>query len=179
MDVNDISKTSKDSIPDAKYYLVRPQGDIIYVMEDKPDYKKEPFYAKCAGCKLDMQNYLIENCLCDFDLGEISYSEEDYLLTLDLCPSENTVVCVFGEEKHATIGEILAADTSRADKEVAEYYEFYNWHIPTLLNKEPFKKYIQEHLDEFKVEESKALPVPGPTKESKGIPIILNKRLLI
>ena len=48
-----------------------------------------------------------------------------------------------------------------------------------LLINEPFKKYIQEHLDEFKVEESEALPVPGPTKESKDIPVILNKRLLI
>lgn len=29
----------------------------------------------------------------------------------------------------------------------------------TVLINEPFKKYIQEHLDEFKVEESEALPV--------------------
>ena len=126
-----------------------------------------------------MHDYLVGSCLCEFDTGEISCDEDNYLYTLDLCPSENTVVCVFGEEKHATIGEILAADTYTTDKEVAKYYELYNWHISTLLNKEPFKKYIQEHLDEFKVEESEALLAPGPTKESKGIPIILNKRLLI
>lgn len=180
MNKDDISKTSKDSIPDAKYYLVRPEGsDIVYVMRDKPDYKRQPFYAKCSGCKSDMHDYLVGSCLCEFDTREISCDEDNYLYTLDLCPSENTVVCVFGEEKHATIGEILAADTYTTDKEVAKYYELYNWHISALLNKEPFKKYIQEHLDEFKVEESEALPAPGPTKESKGIPIILNKRLLI
>lgn len=180
MNKDDISKTSKDSIPDAKYYLVRPEGsDIVYIMQGKPDYKKEPFYAGCAGCKSDMQDYLMGNCLCELDTGEISCDEDYYLYTLGLCPSENTVVCVFGEEKHTTIGEILAADIYTADKEVAKHYEFYNWRISTLLNKEPFKKYIQEHLDEFKVEESEALPAPGPTKESKGTPIILNKRLLI
>lgn len=48
-----------------------------------------------------------------------------------------------------------------------------------MCTSQPFKKYIQEHLDEFKVEESKALPVPGPTKESRDIPVISNKRLLI
>lgn len=171
--------TSKDSIPDAKYYLVRPKGDMVYVMGSKPDYEKEPFYAKPAGCKLDMQNYLIKNCLCDFDLGKISYSEEDYLLTLDLCPSENTVVCVFGKEKHVTISEILADNTYVTDNEVANHYKLFDWHIPMLLDSEPFKKYIQEHPNEFKVEESEALPVSGPTKESKSTPIILNKRLLI
>lgn len=124
MNENDISKTSKDSIPDAKYYLVRPKdSSMIYVMEDKPDYKKEPFYAGCAGCKSDMQDYLMENCLCELDLEEIDCNVDNYLYTLDLHPSENTVVCIFGESK-----------------------------APSTL---------------------------GPTKESKGTPIILNKRLLI
>lgn len=58
-------------------------------------------------------------------------------------------------------------------------YGLFDWHIPMLLINEPFKKYIQEHLDEFKVEESEALPVPGPTKESRDIPVISNRRLLI
>lgn len=56
------------------------------------------------------------------------------------------------------------------------HYGLFDWHIPMLLINEPFKKYIQEHLDEFKVE---ALPVPGSTKESRDIPVISNRRLLI
>lgn len=183
MDVSDISKTSQNNIPDAKYYLVRPKGDMIYVMGDKPDYEKEPFYAKCAGCKLDMQNYLMRNCLCKIDTGEISYDEDNYLYVLDLCPSENTVVCVFGEpntiQVEPTVTEVLSSDTYKTDMEVAEHYEIFNWHIPMLLDKAPFKKYIQEHLDEFKVGKSKAPSTPGPTKESKGTPVISNRRLLI
>lgn len=168
-EVDFFGNDSKDSIPDAKYYLVRPKGGIVYVMGSKPDYEKEPFYAKSAGCKLDMRNYLMQNCLCDFDIETISCSEEDYLLTLDLWPSENTVVCVFGKEKHVAISEILANNTYVTDDEVAKHYEFYNWHISVLLHKKPFKKYIQEHLNEFKVEESKV----------SSTPVILNKRLLI
>ena len=50
MNKDDTSKTSKDSIPDAKYYLVRPEdSDIVYVMRDKPDYKRQPFYAQDAN----------------------------------------------------------------------------------------------------------------------------------
>ena len=37
----------------------------------------------------------------------------------------------------------------------------------------------REHLNEFKIGESKAPSTPGPTKESKGTPVILNRRLLI
>ena len=180
MDINDISKTSQNDIPDAKYYLVRPKDcNLIYVMGDKPDYKKEPFYAKCGGNTLKMTYYLANNCLCALDTTEISYKENKYLCTLGLCPSENTVVCVFGEGKPVTISEVLANDTYTTDKEVVKHYNLFNWHIPELLSTEPFKKYIQEHLDEFKVEESKAPSTPGPTKESKGTPVILNKRLLI
>lgn len=179
-EVDFFGNNSKDSIPDAKYYLVRPKNSsAVYIMVDKPDYKQEPFYAKCAGCKSDMQDYLIGHCIYDFDLEVINCSEEDYLDTLDLRPSENTVVCVFGEEKHVTISEILANNTYVTDNEVAKHYELYNWHIPILLNNEPLKSYIQEHLDEFKVKESKVPSTSNPTKESKGTPVILNKRLLI
>ena len=175
MDINDISKTSQNDIPDAKYYLVRPKDcNLIYVMGDKPDYKKEPFYAKCGGNTLKMTYYLANNCLCALDTTEISYKENKYLCTLGLCPSENTVVCVFGEGKPVTISEVLANDTYTTDKEVVKHYNLFNWHIPELLSMEPFKKYIQEHLDEFK-----APSTPGPTKESKGTPVILNRRLLI
>lgn len=71
------------------------------------------------------------------------------------------------------------SDAYKVDNEVAIHYGLFDWHIPMLLINEPFKKYIQEHLDEFKVEESEALPVPGPTKESRDIPVISNRRLLI
>ena len=180
MDINDISKTSQNDIPDAKYYLVHPKDcDLIYVMKDKPDYKKEPFYTTCKGSASDMTDYLSCNCLRVLDTGEISCDEYGYLCVLGLYPSENTVVCVFGEGKPVTISEVLANDTYTADKEVAKHYELFNWHISTLLSMEPFKKYIQEHPNEFKVEESKAPSTLGPTKESKGTPVILNKRLLI
>lgn len=183
-EVGFLGNNSKDSIPDAKYYLVRPKdSSMIYVMEDKPDYKKEPFYARCAGCKSDIQDYLMENCLCEFDLEEIDCVVDNCLYVLDLHPSENTVVCVFGEpakDKVDVFQTLTSIDTYSADREVARYYKTFDWHILTLLNNEPFKSYIQEHLDEFKkIGESKAPSSPGPTKESKGTPVILNKRLLI
>ena len=40
--------TSKDSILDAKYYLVRPKGSkTVYIMDLKPEYNKGPFYKAC------------------------------------------------------------------------------------------------------------------------------------
>ena len=178
MDVSDISKTSQNNIPNAKYYLVRPKdSSIIYVMEDKPDYKKEPFYAGCVGCKSDMRDYLMRKCLRELDLKEISCDAYNYLHVLDLHPSENTVVCVFGEPAEAKVDvfkTLTSIDTYSADEEVARYYKTFDWHISILLNNEPFKSYIREHLDEFK-----ASSTPSPTKESKGTPVILNRRLLI
>lgn len=183
MDVSDISKTSQNNIPNAKYYLVRPKdSSIIYVMEDKPDYKKEPFYAGCVGCKSDMRDYLMRKCLRELDLKEISCDELNYLCVLDLYPSENTVVCVFGEPAEAEVDvfkTLTSIDTYSADEEVARYYKTFDWHISTLLNNEPFKSYIREHLNEFKIGEFKAPSTPGPTKESKDTPVILNRRLLI
>ena len=172
---NSSENNSKDLIPDAKYYLVRPKdSSIIYVMEDKPDYKKEPFYARCVGCKSDMRDYLMRKCLRELDLEEISCDELNYLCVLDLYPSENTVVCVFREAGVDVFHTLTSIDTYSADKEVARYYKTFDWHISTLLNNEPFKSYIREHLDEFK-----AHSLPGPTKESKSTPVILNRRLLI
>ena len=183
MDVSDISKTSQNNIPDAKYYLVRPKdSSIIYVMEDKPDYKKEPFYAGCVGCKSDMRDYLMRKCLRELDLKEISCDELNYLCVLDLYPSENTVVCVFRGPAEAGVDDfktLTSIDTYSADEEVARYYKTFDWHISILLNNEPFKSYIREHLNEFKIGESKAPSTPSPTKESKGTPVILNRRLLI
>ena len=70
-------------------------------------------------------------------------------------------------------------DTYEVDDNVADHYKLFDWHIPMLLGSKPFKKYIQEHLNEFKVEESKVPSIPGSTKELKDTPVILNKRLLI
>lgn len=175
--------SSKDSIPDAKYYLVRPKNsEIIFVMDKKPDYEEEPFYNSCKECKLDMNNYLKEHCVDRFDTEDLSMEEDNYLYVLGICPPDNSVSYVFGRPAEAKVDVFEALnsiDTFSVDKEVARYYEAFDWHISELLNKEPFKKYIQEHLDEFKIGESKAPSTPGPTKELKGTPVILNRRLLI
>ena len=183
MDVSDISKTSQNNIPDAKYYLVRPKdSDIIFVMDKKPDYEEEPFYNNCKECKLDMNNYLKDYCVDQFDTDNMSTEEDNYLYVLGIYPSDNSVGYVFGRPTEAKVDVFEALnsiDTFSADKEVARYYKTFDWHILALLNNEPFKSYIQEHLDEFKIGESKAPSTPGPTKESKGTPVILNRRLLI
>lgn len=172
-------KSSKDSIPDAKYYLVRPRdGKTVYIMSQKPDYDKEPFY---KGSEKNL-SYLNAHYLSLFTVPPIWEKEGDFLFTMGLVPSPNSIAYIFDKPKENKIDlrDVLSyTDTYKIDDEVANYYKLYDWHIPSLLKCEPFKSYIQEHLDGFKVEESKALPIPGPTKESKGTPIILNKRLLI
>ena len=97
-------------------------------------------------------------------------------------PDEDSIAYIFDEPKENKMDlkkALASTDTYKVDNEVAIHYRLFDWHIPMLLINEPFKKYIQEHLDEFKVEESEALPVPGPTKESRDIPVISNRRLLI
>ena len=183
MDVSDISKTSQNNIPDAKYYLIRPKNsEIIFVMNKKPDYEEEPFYNGCKECKLDMNNYLEDHCVDQFDSDNMSTEEDDYLHVLGICPSYNSVAYVFGKPGEAEVDvfkTLTSIDTYTADREVARYYMTFDWHILTLLNNEPFKSYIREHLDEFKVKESEVPSTSGPTKESKGTPVILNRRLLI
>ena len=182
-EVDFFGNDSKDSIPDAKYYLVRPKdSEIIFIMDKKPDYEEEPFYNSCKGCKLDMNNYLEDHCVDQFDTDNMSSEEDSYLYVLGICPPDNSVGYVFGRPTEAKVDVFEALnsiDTFSADKEVARYYKTFDWHILALLNNEPFKSYIQEHLDEFKIGESKAPSTPGPTKESKGTPVILNRRLLI
>lgn len=181
--VNSSENNSKDLIPDAKYYLIRPKNsEIIFIMDKKPDYKEEPFYNSCKECKLDMNNYLKDHCVDRFDIEDLSMEEDNYLYVLGICPPDNSVGYVFAESKevNADISTVLnTTDNFTVDEEVANHYKIYDWHILTLLNNEPFKSYIQEHLDEFKIEESEAPSVPGPTRESKSTPVILNRRLLI
>ena len=172
-------KSSKNSIPDAKYYLVRPrEGNTVYIMGQKPDYDKEPFY---KGSEKTL-SYLDSYCIGLFTVPSIWEKEGDFLFTLGLIPNPNSIAYIFDKPKENKIDlrDILSyTDTYKIDDEVANYYKLYDWHIPLLLECGPFKKYIQEHLDEFKIEESEVLSVLGLTKESKGTPIILNKRLLI
>ena len=178
MDVSDISKTSQNNIPDAKYYLVRPKNSrMIFVMDKKPDYGEEPFYNSCKECKLDMNNYLESHCIDQFDSDYLSMEEDGYLHVLEIYPLDNSVAYVFGRPKEAEVdvfNTLTSIDTYSADEEVARYYKTFDWHISILLNNEPFKSYIREHLNEFK-----APSTPGPTKESKDTPVILNRRLLI
>ena len=172
-------KSPKNIIPDAKYYLVRPrEGKTVYIMSQKPDYDKEPFYKESEK---DL-SYLDSYCIGLFTVPSIWEKGGDFLFTLGLIPNPNSIAYIFDKPKENKIDlrDVLSyTDTYKIDDEVANYYKLYDWHIPLLLECDPFKKYIQEHLDGFKVEESEALSTPGPTKESKGTPIILNKRLLI
>lgn len=171
--------SSKDSVLDAKYYLIRPENSTtVYIMNQKPDYNKGPFYKACERS----MSYLNTYCVGLFRVPSISEERGDFLFTIGLIPSPDSIAYIFDEPKENKIDlkKVLArTDTYKVDNEVAIHYGLFDWHIPMLLNSEPFKKYIQEHLDEFKIEESETLPAPGSTKKSKDIPVILNKRLLI
>lgn len=166
---------SKDSIPDAKYYLVRPKySDIIFLMNKKPDYKEEPFYNSFKGCKLNMEDYLTIHCLDSFDIENMTEGH-DYLCALGICPDENSVSYVFTDptEDKVDISTVLSTtDNFTVDKEVANHYKIYDWHIAALLALEPFKTYIEKTYGS-KTEEPKVV------EESKNSETNLNKRLLI
>lgn len=170
---------SKDSIPDAKYYLIRPENSkTVYIMNLKPDYNKEPFY---KACEKNM-SYLSAYCVGLFNVPSLCDKGYNFLFVIGLVPNENSIAYIFDEPKEnkMDLKKVLAyTDTYKVDNEIAAHYGLFDWHISILLNNEPFKSYIQEHLDEFKVKESEVLLAPGPTKESKSAPVILNKRLLI
>lgn len=171
--------SSKDSVLDAKYYLIRPEDSkTVYIMNQKPDYNKGPFY---KACEKNM-SYLNAYCVGAFGVPSVYDSRGDFLFTIGLIPSPNSIAYIFDKPKENEIdlNKALAyTDSYKTDNEVADHYKLYDWHISLLLNNEPFKSYIQEHLDEFKVRGSKVPFTPGSTKESKDIPVILNKRLLI
>lgn len=161
----------KDSIPDAKYYLIRPKNsDIIFAMDKKPDYKEEPFYNSCKGCKLDMENYLTEHCSSTLNVDNTT--EGRYFLSdLGICPGENSVSYVFNNpaETKVNISTVLnTTDNFTVDKEVANHYKIYDWHIAGLLALEPFKTYIEKNYGSKTKE-------PKVAKGSET----LNKRLLI
>ena len=163
----------------AKYYLVRPKGSkTVYIMDLKPEYNKGPFY---KACEKNM-SYLNTYCISLFRVPSPCENGYNSLFVIGLVPDEDSIAYIFDEPKENKMDlkkALASTDTYKVDNEVAIHYGLFDWHIPMLLINEPFKKYIQEHLDEFKVEESEALPVPGPTKESRDIPVISNRRLLI
>lgn len=170
---------SKDNIPDAKYYLIRPEDSkTVYIMKEKPDYNRGPFY---KACEKNM-SYLNAYCVGLFGVPSLCDKGYNFLFVIGLVPNENSIAYIFDEPKEnkMDLKKVLAyTDTYKVDNEIAAHYGLFDWHISILLNNEPFKSYIQEHLDEFKVKESEVLLAPGPTKESKSAPVILNKRLLI
>lgn len=171
--------SSKDNIPDAKYYLIRPEDSkTVYIMKEKPDYNKEPFY---KACEKNM-SYLSAYCVGLFNVPSLCDKEYNFLFVIGLVPGENSIAYIFDEPKEnkMDLKKVLTyTNTYKVDNEIAAHYGLFDWHISILLNNEPFKSYIQEHLDEFKVKKSEVLLTPGPTKESKSAPVILNKRLLI
>lgn len=171
--------SSKDSVLDAKYYLIRPEDSkTVYIMNQKPDYNKGPFY---KACEKNM-SYLNAYCKGLFRVPSGCDSRGDFLFIIGLIPKENSIAYIFNEPEENKMDlkkALVYTDTYKVDNEVANHYKLFNWHIPMLLDKAPFKKYIQEYLDEFKVGKSKAPSTPGPTKESKGTPVISNRRLLI
>lgn len=122
MDVSDISKTSQNNIPDAKYYLVRPENsEMIFVMDKKPDYEEEPFYNSCKECKLDMNNYLEDHCVDRFDSDNMSTEEDSYLYVLGICPPDNSVAYVFGRPEEAEVDvfkTLTSIDTYSAAEEL-------------------------------------------------------------
>lgn len=136
--------TSKDSILDAKYYLVRPKGSkTVYIMDLKPEYNKGPFY---KACEKNM-SYLNTYCISLFRVPcENGYNS---LFVIGLVPDEDSIAYIFDEPKENKMDlKKASTDTYKVDNEVAIHYGLFDWHIPMLLINEPFKKYIQEHLDE-------------------------------
>ncbi len=169
-EVGFFGNSSEDPIPDAKYYLVRPKNSsIIFVIRKKPDYKEEPFYNSCKGCKLDMENYLTTHSLSELNLENTT--EGYYFLShLGICPDENSVSYIFNDPAEAKVDvfKTLSSIGYSADTEVARYYKTFDWHIGYLLSLEPFKAYIEKNYGS-KME---------GLKVAKGSET-LNKRLLI
>ena len=133
------------------------------------------------ACEKNM-SYLNTYCISLFRVPSPCENGYNSLFVIGLVPDEDSIAYIFDEPKENKMDlkkALASTDTYKVDNEVAIHYGLFDWHIPMLLINEPFKKYIQEHLDEFKVEESEALPVPGLTKESRDIPVISNRRLLI
>lgn len=84
--------TSKDSILDAKYYLVRPKGSkTVYIMDLKPEYNKGPFY---KACEKNM-SYLNTYCISLFRVPSPCENGYNSLFVIGLVPDEDSIAYIF------------------------------------------------------------------------------------
>lgn len=187
MDVSDISKTSQNNIPDAKYYLVRPEdSSMVYLMVDKPDYPHGPFYKATEGSFVE--DYLSDNAEFIFDTDTLECDISDALMAMDLYPDENEVkylLALTQEVSEKDLPSLLSKYSYCVDEIIAKHYNVHDWHIKDLLEKSPFKEYIKEHYfikPECKVE-PKEVPEEGASEKRKisqnGINELNKKRLLL
>lgn len=175
---NPPKKTPKNLIPDAKYYLIRAKDSrTIYITDKKPDYEKEPFYESCVGSRGCMYNYLLAYSINHFNVPCTESDIDSYLILLGIYPIENSVSYVFDKPKEVNFDEALThTDSFVVDSKISEHYRLYDWHIPMLLNREPFKGYIQENYQTLiKNGGSTVFNAAKEVREVKE----LNKRLLI
>lgn len=114
--------TSKDSIPDAKYYLVRPKGSkTVYIMDLKPEYNKGPFY---KACEKNM-SYLNAYCISLFRVPSPCENGYNSLFVIGLVPDEDSIAYIFDgpKENKMDLKKALAStDTYKVDNEVAIHY---------------------------------------------------------
>lgn len=147
LETNSSENNSKGSIPDAKYYLVRPEdSSMVYLMVDKPDYLRDPFYKATKGGFVE--GYLNDNAEFIFDSNTLESDIIDALDAMDLYPDENEVKYLFASTREVSekdLPSLLSKYSYCVDEIIAKHYELHNWHIEALLRKSPFKEYIKEH----------------------------------
>lgn len=162
IETNSSENNSKDSIPDAKYYLVRPEdSSMVYLMVDKPDYLHEPFYKATEGGFVE--DYLNDNAEFMFDSDMLEPDISDALEVMDLYPDKNEVkylLALTREVSEKDLPSLLSKYSYCTDEIIAKHYELHNWHIEALLQKSPFKEYIKEHY--FTKPECKVEPKEVP-----------------
>ena len=162
VETNSSKNDSKDPIPDAKYYLVRPEdSSIVYLMVDKPDYPCDPFYKATDGGFVE--DYLNVNAEFIFDTNTLESDISDALEAMDVYPDENEVKYLFASTQEVSekdLPSLLSKYSYCADEIIAKHYKLHNWHIEALLQKSPFKEYIKENY--FTKPECKVKPKEVP-----------------
>lgn len=149
--VNKPVSTTKNSIPDAKYYLIRlPSSDWVYLMDKKPKFQKSPFYDEAEGSRLSLDKYFNEHAISYFNATSECGARYCFQ-NMGLIPEENSIAYVFDEPNTPdavtiSLTDALSTDTAKTDKAVSEHYTVYNWHIGAVLQTSPFKEYIEKHF---------------------------------
>ncbi len=149
--VNKPISTTKDSIPDAKYYLIRlPNSDWVYLMDKKPKFQKSPFYDEAEGCRVGLARYFSEHAIGYFSATSECGARYCFQ-NMGLIPEENSIAYVFDEPNTPdtvtiSLADALSTDTAKTDMAVNNHYTVYNWHIGAVLQSSPFKEYIEEHF---------------------------------